>query len=130
MIDTVNLLDALGFTIHPDKSKFIPSQVLIFLGFVINSVTMKVRLTDERRAAIKEACIKLIRKESHTIREVVRVTGLMTASFPMANYGPLHFRDLEHQPRSQGCIRTTLAQSNDSSILIGRQFLYRTLTNS
>ena len=27
-----------------------------------------------------------------------------------------------HQPRSQGCIRTTLAQSNDSSILIGGQF--------
>ena len=24
-----------------------------------------------------------------------------------------------HQPRSQGCIRTTLAQSSDSSILIG-----------
>ena len=27
-----------------------------------------------------------------------------------------------HQPRSQGCIRTTLTQSSDSSILIGRQF--------
>ena len=26
------------------------------------------------------------------------------------------------QPRSQGCIITTLAQSNDSSILIGRHF--------
>ena len=37
VIDTVNLLDSLGFTIHPDKSKLIPSQVLIFLGFVINS---------------------------------------------------------------------------------------------
>ena len=34
------------------------------------------------------------------------------------------------QPRSQGFIRTTLAQSSDSSILIGRQFLYRTPTNS
>ena len=32
-------------------------------------------------------------------------------------------QDKEHvQPRSQVCIRTTLAQSNDSSILIGRQF--------
>ena len=36
VIDTVNLLDSLGFTMHPEKSKFIPSQVLIFLGFVIN----------------------------------------------------------------------------------------------
>ena len=72
MINTVNLLDSLGFTIHPDKSKFIPSQVLIFLGFVISSVTMKVCLTDVRKVAIKKACIKLVRKESHTIREVAR----------------------------------------------------------
>ena len=35
--------------------------------------------------------------------------------------GPTMCAD-KSQPRSQGCIRTTLAQSNDSSILIGRQF--------
>ena len=62
VIDTVNLIDSLGFTIHPEKSTFIPSQVLIFLGFVINSVTLKVCLTDVRKVAIKEACIKLVKK--------------------------------------------------------------------
>ena len=95
VIDTVNLLDSLGFTIHPEKSKFIPSQVLIFPGFVINSVTMKVCLTDVRKVAIKETCIMLVRKGSPTIREVARVIGLMTASFPGVKYGSLHFRDLE-----------------------------------
>ena len=95
VIDTVNLLDSLGFTIHPEKSKFIPSLVLIFLGFVINSVKMKVCLTDVRKVAIKEACIKLVKIGSPTIREVSRVIGLMTASFPGVKYGPLHFRDLE-----------------------------------
>ena len=35
---------------------------------------------------------------------------------------PMFSLELAGQPRSQGCIRTTLAQSNDSSILIGRQF--------
>ena len=34
-----------------------------------------------------------------------------------------------HQPRSQGCIRRTLAQSSDCSILIGGQFLNRTFKN-
>ena len=56
---------------------------------------MTVCLTDERKAAIKEAYIKLVRKESRTIREVARVVGLMTASFPGIKYGPLHFPDLE-----------------------------------
>ena len=34
--DTVALLLSLGFTIHPDKSVLKPTQVIIFLGFVIN----------------------------------------------------------------------------------------------
>ena len=34
--DTVALLLSLSFTIHPDKSVLKPTQVIIFLGFVIN----------------------------------------------------------------------------------------------
>ena len=46
--DTVSQLDPLGFVIHPDKSVFIPSQVIIVLGFVINMVTMTIYLTAEK----------------------------------------------------------------------------------
>ena len=35
---TVHLLQKLGFTIHQDKSILIPTQILVFLGFVINSL--------------------------------------------------------------------------------------------
>ena len=56
---------------------------------------MKICLTDVRKVAIKEACIKLVKKGSPIIREVARVIGLMTASFLGIKYGPLHFRDLE-----------------------------------
>ena len=34
--DTVALLQALGFTIHPDKSQLLPIQKMAFLGFVID----------------------------------------------------------------------------------------------
>ena len=88
MNDTVTLLTKLGFNIHPDKSKFIPSQIATFIGFFINSVEMKVYLTTERKEKITEACLQLLRQHKHTI-------GLMTASFPAVKYGPLHFRDLE-----------------------------------
>ena len=32
---TVKLLDMLGFTIHPRKSVLIPTQILVFLGFLL-----------------------------------------------------------------------------------------------
>ena len=99
LLATVHLLNSLGFNIHPDKSKFTPSQVLVFLGFVINSVWMKVSLTAERKVKIKEACANLLNNEPHTIRIVAKVIGLMTASFPGVKFGRLHFRDLERCKR-------------------------------
>lgn len=38
--DTVELLDNLGLTIHPDKFVFIPVQEIQYLGFILNSVEM------------------------------------------------------------------------------------------
>ena len=41
---TVDLLQFLGFTIHPEKTVLAPSQEIEFLGFVLNSVEMKIAL--------------------------------------------------------------------------------------
>ena len=46
--DTVHLLDSLGFTIHPIKSVLEPTQTITFVGFVINSQNMCVKLTTEK----------------------------------------------------------------------------------
>ena len=55
----VKLLDSLGFVVHPDKSRFVPSQVVEYLGFIINSVTMTLRLTERRSLSIIEFRKKL-----------------------------------------------------------------------
>ena len=52
--DTVQLLISLGFTIHADKSVLIPTQKIIFLGFIINSKNMTI--TNEKKQKIKELC--------------------------------------------------------------------------
>ena len=51
----------LGFTIHPEKSLFIPTQTLEFLGFILNSINMTVRLATEKAQIIKKKCIALER---------------------------------------------------------------------
>ena len=60
VIHTITLLDTLGFVVHPNKSVLIPSQVWVFLGFVLNSVTMTVCLTPERVTKLKTAVCHLI----------------------------------------------------------------------
>ena len=42
IIDSVTLLRSLGFTVHAEKSQFLPTQELKILGFTINSVSMTV----------------------------------------------------------------------------------------
>ena len=96
MIDTFLQFDSLGFTIHPDKSVFIPSQRLVLLGFIIDSVAMTITLTPEKALKVKEACGTLLGQGLPTIRQVACVIGKIISSFPGVMYGQLYYRALEH----------------------------------
>ena len=49
---TVALLWELGFTVHPEKAVLVPTQQIIFLGFVTDSVKMTITVTEERKQSI------------------------------------------------------------------------------
>ena len=53
VIDTCDLLLKLRFSIHPDKSQFIPVQKIEYLGFNLDSTSMTVSLTDVKQQKIK-----------------------------------------------------------------------------
>ena len=95
VIDTIWLLDKVGFVIPPEKSVLLPTQIITFLGFVLNSILMQVSLTSERILKLRHACENLLATLSPSIRMVAQVLGLMTASFPGVMYGPLHHKFLE-----------------------------------
>ncbi|CAB4044636.1 Hypothetical predicted protein [Paramuricea clavata] len=56
---------------------------------------MIISLTGEKTQKIKEACQKFLQSPQPTIREVARVIGMLTASFPGVMFGPLHYRHLD-----------------------------------
>jgi len=95
--DTVKLLDSLGFVVHPKKSVFEPTKCLTFLGFVINSVDMTVRLTQEKQTKVYNACKHLLNTNIPTVREVAVVLGLMTSSLPGVMHGALYYRKLDSE---------------------------------
>ena len=95
VVDTVKLLDSLAFVVHPEKSVFIPTQKPVFLGFVLDSVSMLVYLTPDKALKLKQAANALFNCKNPTIREVAKVLGLVVSSFPGVAYGPLHYLYLE-----------------------------------
>lgn len=93
--DTVELLDNLGLTIHPDKSVFIPVQEIQYLGFILNSVDMSLRLTVEKAIKIKEVCALILSKSIVSIREISELIGKMVASEFGVPYAKLFHKRLE-----------------------------------
>lgn len=91
----ISVFDSLGFVIHPEKSTFLPSQQIEFLGFVINSVTMTVSLTVSKKEAIKEMCSLALSMELSTIRFIAKILGKFSSSFIAVPLGKLHYRKLE-----------------------------------
>ena len=105
VIDTTVLLDKLGLVVHPEKSTFIPTQVLTILGFVINSVAMTIQLTREKTTSLQNVCSELLGNSSPSIREVASVIGKIVASFPGVMHGAPYYRHLE-KDKSQALVRT------------------------
>jgi len=73
--DTIDLFTRLGFIIHPIKSVLQPTQILIFLGFVLNLVNMTVSLTPEKTKRINDKCFELLSEVNMTIHDLAEVIG-------------------------------------------------------
>ncbi|XP_028394531.1 uncharacterized protein LOC114518732 [Dendronephthya gigantea] len=95
-LHAVRLISSLGFMVHPDKSVFIPTQCIEYLGFSLNSVCMTVTLTSLKREKLLLLCQKFQQPNTlHTIRRVASLIGSLVSSFPGVEFGPLHYRYIE-----------------------------------
>ena len=92
--DTVSLLTSLGFFISP-KSVLQPTQELTYLGFVLNSVSMSVTLTEKRKEKLWSLTDSLLAQPTQSIRKVAGLIGTIIAASPGVLHGQLHYRRLE-----------------------------------
>ena len=96
--NTVDVLTSVGFDIHPKKSVLEPTQVITYLGFVIDSNNMKVFLPDKKvETIVKSGNDLLIDKKSVTILKVAEFIGIVIAALPAFEFGRLYYRNLERQ---------------------------------
>ncbi|KAK6196385.1 hypothetical protein SNE40_001620 [Patella caerulea] len=85
----IDLLEKLGFTINYEKSSLIPSQIMTFLGFTLNSVEMTMNILKDKALEIIQSQIRV------TIRELAMLIDLYVSCMPTVTYGQLHYRHLE-----------------------------------
>ena len=88
-LNTVQLLRDLG------TSCLHPSQQLEYLGFVLNSVSVTVRLSHATVEKVVQACEKLLSNFHPTILHLAEVIWLMVSSFPAVEHGPLYYCSLD-----------------------------------
>lgn len=112
---TTKLFDSLGRYVNPDKSILEPSQVLEFLGFVLNSVTMTVTLSNAKAENIKQVCKDLLNRTHPTIMEVAVVIGRLVPGCPGVAMGPLFYRQLENEKTA--ALKFHLGNFDESMVL-------------
>ena len=88
-------MDNVGFTVNPNKSSLIPSKQLVFVGFILCSETMTVRLTNDKRTQIIIMCPDIKNQKIITIRKFAKLVGMLVACEPGVQYAPLFYKPLE-----------------------------------
>ena len=96
ILDTCKLFISLGFTVHKDKSVLAPVQQIEYLGFLLNSSSMTITLTEARKQKLRSACEQALYQEYIIIRNLAKLIGIMVSCFTAIPYGKLYYRDLDN----------------------------------
>jgi hypothetical protein len=84
-----DLLTYVGFLLHKDKSVREPTQRILFLGFIIDSTTMRLEVPHDKFLAIQalvQTALEVVDKQMATsLRFLARVVGkLISVCFPIS----------------------------------------------
>ena len=85
----------MGFTVNVKKSQLVSVNEVLYLGFIINSIAMRLQLPVVKLEKIVSAFKALLAKHQPSIRDVAKVTGLLVSALPAVNYLEMHYRSLE-----------------------------------
>ena len=87
--------DSLGLTIHIAKSNLCPTTTIEFLGFLIDSISMTVTLTQGKKTKIQGLAQDILRKTSISIQTLAQFIGNVVAADIAVPHAPLYYKLLE-----------------------------------
>ena len=106
MMKIIKLMLSLGLIVHPPNSIFFPCQEITYLGLFINSTSMTLIPTLEKKQKIILLCDKILSSPHVKIRKVSQLLGKFSSSFIAVPLGKLYYRSLEISKTS--ALKTTV----------------------
>jgi len=92
----ISLLERLGFIINYKKSNLDPSQVMGYLGTIIDSVSLSFSLPPEKVSHIIGLCNSLLVKSEHVkMRDLAKVMGNFAWAISCVPFAQGHYRRLQ-----------------------------------
>ena len=102
------LLENLGFIINSKKSILRPSQEIEFLGMMVNSVSMDLKLPGEKIKKIRQEVHRLLSIKQPSAQLLSQLLGKLNATTPALQMAPLFCRSL------QICLKQALSDSQQN----------------
>ena len=113
----LDLLENLGFLINYLKSELEPTQILVFLGFQINTVTMEIKLPKEKVTQATQEAQNLLQVQQASARQLAHLIGIFSSTLPAILPASLHYRGLQllkHQALKKGGYDAILPLSQEA----------------
>ena len=101
----LDLLENLGFLINYVKSELEPTQSLVFLGFLINTVCMQIKLPKDKVSQAIQEAQNLLQSQQASARQLAHLIGVFSSTLPAILPAPLNYRGLQllkHQALKKG----------------------------
>ena len=94
-IDDIFILECMGYIINWKVSITDPAQILEFLGLIVDTVSMELRLPLDKLKKIRAESRKLAREQITSARSLARLLQKMYATTPVIPPAPLFCRHLQ-----------------------------------
>ena len=92
---TLEMMEAVGFLINPDKSHLQPTTKLEFLGFILDTKSYTILLSDQKCDNLKTLITYVLTNQNKvTICLLSKIIGKIVSTFSCCDKAPLHYRVL------------------------------------
>ena len=117
----IKTLENLGFVINLEKSNLVPSEVVLFLGFIVDSKKMSFSLPDSKIRSIRLSAQTLLNQPKVSLRNLSQFIGMCNASRTAVLEAPLHYRSIQNQLTSTLRSQPITQQNYDVKICLNSQ---------
>ena len=92
--EVILTFQSLGFTVNVAKSVTVPSQSLEYLGLLVSSRPLELKLPQRKVDRVVNLCTKAISNSTNTIQSFAQLQGTLISCCPAVPYGLLFTRNL------------------------------------